>query len=500
MLQPTPMYKSRSLAITLIGLFFFASCRREPSLSQTNTSQQDTTQTTTDTTHLPHSDSTLQPHDTTLQTVDTSRFTVDNTWECDIDGIHYSGTVDTAFIKLTNIYATSADTMITCTGTSGDKSANIRFRLRLNRYPQYSGDYTGFEGFIVFDTVANNSLTSSGLSNSERMRFKLDTLASNKLKATFSGTLSSFIINQAYYNPAISMPHIVSNGRFSCTFSKGNNEPKFFSFHCNEGDIAGVFANARLISNSLVLDGLSYRSDPNEWFQLVIRTGGTIKPGTYEGKNGDVSLTLHEPGMYHYFITDAPGNTIVIINSVSGNVVRGTFSAVDEQGRTIQQGKFSCRVRDYIPESDHMDSWQFNINEGPYGTFGYRAFGGNTNKALLTQDGSMYVLTVNGTSDHSTSSFKIRLHSYTSISTGLYNTAVLGGTLDELYYKSPTRIWNGNEIYMHANASYPTFCRIDAIDATHVEGVFYGNMGLFTSDADAGAGPSIEYGKFRASF
>lgn len=485
------MRRSRALTAVFIYLFFFgyllAACRREPNLVPTNPSQPDTSQTT-DTTGPSPSDTTLQPHDTTVQPIDTTSFTVDNTWECDIDGVHYSGTVDTTFIQLTNAREMHADTMITCTGTSDDKTANIEFGLRLNRHPQYIGDYTGFEGFVVFDTLSGGYFTSAGARLRDRMRFEMDTLTSNTLKASFSGALGSF--------------NNLTNGRFSCTFGKGRNEPKFFSFLSNEGDVAGVFRNARLTSNSLILEGMPF-SNAEQRFKLIVRTGGTIKPGKYEGKNGDVYMSFYSPSLYRFYITDTPGHTTVLINSVSGNEVRGTFSAVDNRGRAIRQGTFSCRVKNYIPEPDLSDRWQFTTDDGPQGIFGFRAFGGNVRTAALTQEGSKYLLTINGESDHGASSFKIQLYAHAPIDTGIYKTDYMPAYdgLDELYFKSPVKLWNGNDTYLYAGNGYThtTYCSITAIDAHHVEGIFYGAVTSFLN-VGAHSTTSIQYGKFRASF
>jgi hypothetical protein len=312
-----------------------------------------------------------------VQSIDTSLYTVDNKWECDIDGTHYEGTVDTSYMQLTGIFP---DTMVVCTGTSSDKKANIHFVVKVNRNTQPEGTYTNFSGMLGFDAGPNNSAIANwGMR--ERIHFVVDTLVSNKLKATFNGTASGS------YNPGTGFTHTISNGRFSCTFGKGNNEPKFFSFNSQEGNVAGVVRNARLESNSLILQGVIF-GDYEQRFKLTVRTGGTIKPGTYEGKNGDVGMSLYVPSIYRYYIADTPSSSTVVIHSISGNVVRGTFSAIDRYGRPLQQGKFSCRVKDYIPEVDFADFWQFTTDEGPEGIFGFRAFGGNIVNAALSQDGS----------------------------------------------------------------------------------------------------------------
>src|ERR1700752_3486130 len=59
-------------------------------------------------------------------------FIVNNRWECDINGVRYSGTVDTSFLQFTGLPG-SMDTILFCTGTSDNKEANIQFELYINR-------------------------------------------------------------------------------------------------------------------------------------------------------------------------------------------------------------------------------------------------------------------------------------------------------------------------------------------------------------------------------
>jgi hypothetical protein len=211
-------------------------------------------------------------------------------------------------------------------------------------------------------------------------------------------------------------------------------------------------------------------------------------------------MSLYVPSIYRYYIADTPSSSTVVIHSISGNVVRGTFSAIDRYGRPLQQGKFSCRVKDYIPEVDFADFWQFTTDEGPEGIFGFRAFGGNIVNAALSQDGSKYNLIIDGESDHGASVFKVALHSYAPIDTGVYKTDRMPsyGTLDEVYFRSPVKIWNGNDTYLYADNHYTTYCRITAIDANHVEGVIYGTITMFLNEGAFGS-TAIRYGQFHAS-
>lgn len=64
---------------------------------------------------------------------DISEITVTNSWECEIGGIPYSGSIDTSFLEIYAGSGSNADTMLYCTGTSADKKANIHFRFYINR-------------------------------------------------------------------------------------------------------------------------------------------------------------------------------------------------------------------------------------------------------------------------------------------------------------------------------------------------------------------------------
>lgn len=52
-------------------------------------------------------------------------FSVDGKWECLVDGLPYSGIIDTSFVVLSQSTPSNPDTILWCTGTSIDKKANI---------------------------------------------------------------------------------------------------------------------------------------------------------------------------------------------------------------------------------------------------------------------------------------------------------------------------------------------------------------------------------------
>src|SRR5882757_1926503 len=98
-------------------------------------------------------------------------FTVDNTWQCQVDGVSYSGTIDTCFTQLDRI-----DTAISCNGTSADKKANIHFLVRINR--GLNGGTSTFStltnGQLFFDTSSAH-LLQTGISAGPSINYQVDT-------------------------------------------------------------------------------------------------------------------------------------------------------------------------------------------------------------------------------------------------------------------------------------------------------------------------------------
>lgn len=171
-------------------------------------------------------------------------FTVDNKWECEVDGIKYSGTIDTSIYKVFVSSLGDIDTTILISGTTYNKTANIVFNFHLTRNANTSQvAIENYGATIVFDnTVSRQLLCTSPYSQPDQVSYKIDTLISNKIKATFSGIL----IDPNYVN---TITHRITNGKFSCEFGKGNNEPKTYSFNNDNTKTAGYIHNARLVTN-----------------------------------------------------------------------------------------------------------------------------------------------------------------------------------------------------------------------------------------------------------
>lgn len=195
-------------------------------------------------------------------------FSVDNKWECEIDGIKYSGTVDTSFLQITNTKYQDPDTVFLCIGTTKDKKANIHFRFPLKRRSDtvYNVAIQPSEALLIFDTLTTTGVL---ISNSPaQVSYTLDTLISNKLKVSFSGTLHDATLDGSL--------HTIIGGKFSCEFGKGDSEPKSFSFDNDSLKVAGYFLTAKLISNTLILDGLPYSPYGLQAFKLQIRTQAAL--------------------------------------------------------------------------------------------------------------------------------------------------------------------------------------------------------------------------------
>lgn len=412
--------------------------------------------------------------------VDSAAFKVDNTWKCTVNGIQYKGSIDTSFTVVAN--TTGADTVLYCTGTSFDKRVNVNFRISINRTSWQSSMFSTIAGtaLFAFDTTTADVYKASSNSGAEIV-YKVDTLKYGKLKASFSGTIRNNEIN----GPEIS----VANGKFSCEFGKGNNESKFFSFKEDNTIRSGYVKSASIVSNTLILDCIPFEYNAEHKFRLLIRTGGTVKPGAYYSKDGDAGLQYYIPSIYPLYITDDAGDLSVNITSVTGNVVTGTFAGGNRDGKKITEGKFICRIKNYLPQPDLDTKWKFSFDDNYY--YLYTLYGGNILNANKTQTGNRYLLTVNGESDQGLSKFKIVLSSSSSITSGVYKTGYyLEKQVDSMYFKSDQKSWNGNTTYLFSDEYSDTYCRIDTIDSKEVAGALFGKI----------AGVNIRKGSFKATF
>ncbi|MEO7044658.1 MAG: hypothetical protein ABI091_05075 [Ferruginibacter sp.] len=432
------------------------------------------------------------PVDTSKVVIPKDSFTVDNMWECQIDGVPYQGTIDTSFIHINSSYA---DTIIDCNGTSINADANIHFQIRVNKAQTRDLINTGIgNAMLVFDTITPNFLIAAQAYYTSGINYIVDNMNADKISARFSGSLS---LQNAVNG---SSNHTVTNGKFSCRFGKGNHRPNNFSFTDNSTLITGYFNSAKITSNCLILEGQPYTFDGTQKFTLLIRTGGTIKPGTYYSTDGDAGLRFYTPSIYRYYINDTMGTLKVSISKVDGNKVEGTYDGVSFDGKVIS-GTFASAVKNYIPQIDYADKWKFTEDEQPF--FLYNIYGGNVTSANRSQVGSNYFLTVNGESDNGDSQLKLILKSPSPIVAGtIYESKVSENSIDSFYFKSNTRIWNGNTTYLFSNDYYDTYCRVDSIDNYHVLGTIYGKINISTQGpvSNTATSTNIKEGNFRASF
>jgi hypothetical protein len=415
----------------------------------------------TDCSKAPNSTPALPPVDSVQTTVDSVQtnppspdFRVDNSWECTIDGVFYSGTIDTSFTTNGDLTYIHPDTVIICTGTSHDKKANIYFYFHSN------GTLTAHESITEFDTTSPDLLTSIGIPPSA-LTYSVDSFRYDKVKATFSGTL---------YSGTSFTPHNVTNGKLSCKFDDGNSEPKKFSFTSDiTGSPIGYLNSAVLVSNTLILDGSPYYFYSRGSVRLQIRTGQNIKPGTYSSKDGDVGFFYFSPYQYRNYVADSVGDMNVVITNADDGIVTGNFSGTDFQGYPISNGYFRCRVKNYVPGiTDSLNQWKINYMR-TYQDF--RMYGGNILKAKLSREGDKNILSLNGNSDYGTSTFKIQLSSTSPIVEGDYSVSnyhTFPRKIDSFYFTSNEQILNGRDVYIGADSK--TIITIDSIDASGVTG------------------------------
>ena len=391
-------------------------------------------------------------------------FTVSNSWACDIDGIHYSGTIDTSFLQFRGV-ANVIDTVVYCTGTSEDKNSNIHFELLINRtgWGHDSIQITAGGNRFTFDTCGKNYWV-CGL-NEGRMNFKIEGFTGAKLKGSFNGTIRNF-------SSAGPLNLMVTNGQISFDLNKGKNEQKNFSCMLESTNFGGYVKYARHISNTLIFDGFSFTGD--SIFQMMIRTGSNLKTGTFQSRKGDVSFRIWRPSIYPFYVNDTLGNLSVTIDAVEGNIVEGRFSGTSRESfsypeKQVTNGKFRCRVKYYQSQQDSISKWGFSENNG---TTLYTIYGGNILNAVKHQSGNRYLLTVNGESDKGLSAFKIVLSSPSPLTAGLYQNGTLANRIDSFYFNSSTANYYTEDFRSGA------YCQIDTLDNQKLVGRIYGTISL----------------------
>lgn len=417
-------------------------------------------------------------------------YTAANKWECTIDGIKYSGNVDTSFMELFWYYQ-EHDSIIACTGTSEDKRSHIQFKVAMDRtaHPA-SGVYDG-HSYIIFNTDAGNLFLEDVSSNMSTLRYVIDTFVNNNLLISFNGVLVD----------KENKSHVIS-GSFSCKLNTGSNEPGKYYYLSDSSKQQGYFISSMLNANTLIMEGFDYTSRYIKQIRLAVRTGGTIKPGTYKSSDGDVAFNSRASSPENS-ITDSFGQMSVTITSVNGDVVKGYFSGIISSFTKIDSGSFTCRVANYVPQQIAASRWAFNTLDNDF--FGlYNCYAGNITNAEKSKQGDKYYLTLDGESDNGASSFKLVISSIHPISRGEYwLIESYDGFLDTLYFKSGVAEWPGliKSYYADAgvmNLGLATRCFIDTIDDRHVVGTLSGELasGIFPSFNSA----VISKGSFNAGF
>ena len=396
--------------------------------------------------------------------VEVPDFAVSDSWQCTINGINYTGSIDTSFMEIHSDFGSSRDTLLYCTGTSFDKKSNIFFRLFINR-TSTAGDpnYPIIQEFS-FDTCSTHRLWAR--INFGTMKGHIENFNGNKFSGSFSGSPNTEMGSSG---------QTVSDGKFSFQIGKGTSEPKFLSCDINNKPLRGFISEARVVSNALIMNGFAFHTDST--FQLIVRTGGTLKPGLYKSLDGNAGFQTFIPSIVTNYVSDAIGNMTVTIESVKDNIVEGFFSGAAQGVSTgseanLTGGKFRCRVKNYLPQADAENKWGFCESNGLQ--YPFQTWSGNLLNAVKYQQGSAYYVVLNGESDHGTSVFKIKLRSNAPIAPGIYeNNSGGANNVDSLYfYCAPM-----NFTYVQPLAGIA--CQIDSLDNQKIVGRFYGNIGFY---------------------
>lgn len=417
-----------------------------------------------------------------------------NKWECEVDGIKYSGSIDTSFFRISDPGTNYTDTLIQCSGTTFDKKSNIYFSVPINRTRRTNAFSSAFlsGSTTVFDTSTVNYLFQYRDLSGSVMNYVVDSFKSNRLLISFNGKFIS----------GVSDVHTVNNGKISCYLNTGNAEPKKFKFKNDQTNYFGSATSAEIISNAMVINFLPFVLDANNRFRISVRTGGTIKPGIYDSKNGDVSLEYYVPSIHWFYTDDEFGDIRLVIHSVNQNIVHGSFSGTSN-GKSISGGEFTVKVKGYLPETDSEYQWKFVSDEG-LTTYTYPSilnlFGGNVVKATLSRNSFKHLLTIDGESDQGSSSFKLVISSFDPIKTGVYESGIdQADKLDSIKYNSNQKLWNGYSTELFSDEGIKVYCKIDSIDGQKVVGTFWGSIRRRTSPYSLRP-VEIRKGFFKAKF
>jgi hypothetical protein len=417
----------------------------------------------------------IPPDGDTTKTVTTPPIPyVAGTWQCTIDGVPYSGTIDTSYTRYDGSFiAAHPDTIVFCTGTSLDKRANIHFMIDFERFITGALPYssTSFnQAVFAFDTSSTTILGAQY--GGSTVQFTIDSVSTSSFHGHFSGALSAYGFNGVYYTG-----HTVTDGQFSAGWVGGDHDPNSLNYTYSlpnwkldgyDLDLVSAYVNeASIVSNTLILYATANSYSVTNNVILQIRTGETIKPGTYTSANGDVGLSLSGSSG----VTDSAGSLTVTISKVAGNVVYGSFSGTNYDGNALTGGSFATRVKNYIPETDSANQWGFGtITNNPVA---YHIYGGNVVSTELSSNNGRYYLTVNGESDMGASTFKVEISSVSPIAKGIYvNTPNFPGpnNVDSFYFNSSAQVFGGPTHYDAISYPNPTMVIIDSIGPHYVSG------------------------------
>jgi hypothetical protein len=137
---------------------------------------------------------------------------VPGAWECLVDGVPYSGTIDSNWFTFTPFSGDPhGDTTLFCTGSGSDKRSNLSLIITFERYSTRNVPY--FQGVLDFDTCSENILEASNQGGTS-VQLYIDSSNSTTFFGRFEGNAS--VINGGY--------HTITNGKFHAGLRGGNHE------------------------------------------------------------------------------------------------------------------------------------------------------------------------------------------------------------------------------------------------------------------------------------
>ncbi len=384
---------------------------------------------------------------------------VTNKWQCEIDGVLYSGNVDTSFVETSP--GNPARSIVYATGSAADGKANIAFRIQVGG--GLAPSVIQSNSFISYDTLSEDNLASYSFTTID---FLVEIFSTQKFSGTFTGKVRKADGSFA----------TVTNGKISFETGRTTASAQMADFtlqnqYIEKSHVFGPVRSATFQYNTLVLDGLAFQTQST--YQLQIRTGASIKTGTYKSTLGEVGFQTYLPSIVTHYVSDSLGDLVVNITNVNGNIVSGNFSGniIRQDGifaaAQLTKGYFRCRVKNYDPGVDSVNQWRFDADNR--GQFPFFTAGGNVTNASIRQSIYGYTLSVNGYSDKGKSKFHLNITANNPIVPGLYPLSVF--SIDSCYFSKPSIPFCN---YYNTQSNF--YVRIDAINAQEVTGGFYGGF------------------------